>query len=235
MHANTCFLESYDLSSVADVAGKTDHDLSPAYLADQFVKDDALVLKGHRVINRIELNSLQDESVGWFITTKMPLRNCAGKMAGTTGFTRNVSATQATLGPYQDMADVVQYIRSHIQKTISIGELARQSNLSVSAFERRFKKYFQLTPIQYIRKLRVHLACQALIHRSDAISRIAIDCGFCDHSYMTKAFKQFMGVTPQQFRKRYAAHVIPDEATRTLTQRGADKAPQNTHAATNAL
>ena len=36
------------------VLGKTDYDLSPAFLADQFRLDDEYVLAGNRIINRIE-------------------------------------------------------------------------------------------------------------------------------------------------------------------------------------
>src|SRR4029079_16672448 len=36
------------------ILGKTDYDLSPAYLADQFRMDDEYVLTGKRIVDRIE-------------------------------------------------------------------------------------------------------------------------------------------------------------------------------------
>src|SRR5215510_6930045 len=59
---NRAFLVQYSLdhqsgheaASVANVIGKTDYDLSPAFLADQFRLDDEQVLAGHRIVNRLE-------------------------------------------------------------------------------------------------------------------------------------------------------------------------------------
>src|SRR6185503_2596981 len=42
------------LVSAEKILGKTDYDLSPAFMADQFRLDDEQVLDGHRIINRIE-------------------------------------------------------------------------------------------------------------------------------------------------------------------------------------
>lgn len=53
LHANRAFLLNYDLVELSQLLGKTDFDLSPAFLADQFVSDDEQVLAGHRVVNRI--------------------------------------------------------------------------------------------------------------------------------------------------------------------------------------
>jgi hypothetical protein len=55
LHVNRAFLLNYDLQEPTQVVGKTDYDLSPAFLADQFVLDDERVLKGHKVAGRIEL------------------------------------------------------------------------------------------------------------------------------------------------------------------------------------
>ena len=59
---NRAFLLQYALDhqgekeevSVASVLGKTDYDLSPPFLADQFRLDDEQVLAGHRIVNRLE-------------------------------------------------------------------------------------------------------------------------------------------------------------------------------------
>ena len=59
---NRAFLIQYSLDhpggqefvAVEDIQGKTDYDLSPAFLADQFRHDDEQVLAGHRIVNRLE-------------------------------------------------------------------------------------------------------------------------------------------------------------------------------------
>src|SRR6266481_9140005 len=55
------------------VLGKTDYDLSPAFLADQFRLDDEHALAGNRIINRIERVGESREVAGWNMTNKIPV------------------------------------------------------------------------------------------------------------------------------------------------------------------
>src|SRR5258708_34857327 len=55
------------------VLGKTDYDLSPAFLADQFRLDDEYALAGNRIVNRIERVGEWGGVTGWNVTKKMPV------------------------------------------------------------------------------------------------------------------------------------------------------------------
>jgi len=72
--------------------------------------------------------------------------------------------------------------------------------MSLSTFERKFKRHFGSTPSRFIKKLRIERACEQLSNGVD-ISSVALVCGFCDQSYFTKEFKSIMGITPRQFKK----------------------------------
>src|SRR5579871_948228 len=72
----------------ASILGKTDYDLSPAFLADQYRLDDEHVLAGNRIINRIELVTGPDDTRNWHITNKIPLRNKREIILGTAGLTK---------------------------------------------------------------------------------------------------------------------------------------------------
>ena len=86
---------------------------------------------------------------------------------------------------------------------IEIQTLAELMHLSVSQFERRFKKLLNTTPLKFINKVRVDKSCEILINSYLTISTIALDCGFFDHSYFTKIFKKQMGITPLVYRRQY--------------------------------
>jgi hypothetical protein len=60
------------LVSAEKILGKTDYDLSPAFMADQFRLDDEQVLSGHRIINRIERVGEFEGMTAWNITNKIP-------------------------------------------------------------------------------------------------------------------------------------------------------------------
>src|SRR5262245_55798572 len=100
---NRAFLVSYSLDGgrdgaapgLDDVIGKTDYDVSPAFLADQFRLDDEYVLAGHRIVDRIELVGQPDGPAAWNVTNKVPLIDDQGAVIGTAGITRRL----ATPGP----------------------------------------------------------------------------------------------------------------------------------------
>src|SRR6476469_8577811 len=94
---NRAFLVQYSLDhqneheedAAASVIGKTDYDLSPAFLADQFRLDDEQVLAGHRIVNRLErLGDARGGARGttvWNVTDKIPVADAKGVIIGTAG------------------------------------------------------------------------------------------------------------------------------------------------------
>ena len=70
---NRGFLLNYALERTEQVVGRTDHDLSPPHLADQYRLDDDHALGGGTVDGRIELVGRFDRTAVWSLTTKKPL------------------------------------------------------------------------------------------------------------------------------------------------------------------
>ncbi len=50
----------------------------------------------------------------------------------------------------------MDFIYGHCREKISISALAESCEISLRQFERKFKGYFNLTPQQYIMKMRIH-------------------------------------------------------------------------------
>ena len=83
-----------------DVIGKTDYDLSPAFLADQFRLDDEHVLAGNRIVDRIELVGQPDGQAVCNVTNKVPLIDDRGAVVGTAGITRRQEPTSGLPGQW---------------------------------------------------------------------------------------------------------------------------------------
>ena len=87
---NRAFLIQYSLdhpggkefAAVESIQGKTDYDLSPAFLADQFRHDDEQVLAGHRIVNRLERVGESQGTTVWNITDKIPVVDAKGAIIG---------------------------------------------------------------------------------------------------------------------------------------------------------
>jgi AraC-like DNA-binding protein len=201
---NRGFLTNYGSDDASDILGKTDFDLSPAYIAAQFRLDDERVLAGHPVLNRIELVGRYDHTAAWCVTNKVPVRNDRGRVMGTSGTTRaHTEKGAGPLFPDAKIARVLARLQFSAAGPLDNLTLARLAGLSVRAFERRFGDLFHLTPQDYIRRLRVRLACHALVFSSARLDEIATAHGFCDQSHFGRQFLRETGMTPRAYRKQF--------------------------------
>jgi AraC-like DNA-binding protein len=197
-----------DTASLKDVIGKTDYDLSPAFLADQFRLDDEHVLAGNRIVDRIELVGQTDGLTAWNLTNKIPLLDPDGSVVGTAGLTRNLGNSRAGLAPGSGFGPVLAYLQDHYQTTVTNRQLAKIAHLSVRAFERKFQACFHLTPRKYLRKLRMRIASRALVYGRETMAHVAIGCGFSDQSHFAREFRRHFGRTPREYREHYTKGTV---------------------------
>jgi AraC-like DNA-binding protein len=196
--ANRALLVHYTLQSLDEIVGKTDYAFSPAYCADQFWFDDEQVLQGRVISNRIELVGGADEIPQWYVTNKRPLYAHGGEVLGTAGTTRRVCGGNIT-----GVDAVLDVIRARFQEPITNRELAAAAGTSVRTFERRFAESFHVTPQQYIRKLRIKMACRSLVFSNKTLAEVALESGFADQSHFSHEFRRHMERTPREYREHY--------------------------------
>jgi AraC-like DNA-binding protein len=189
--------------SLASVVGKTDYDLSPAFLADQFRLDDEQVLAGHRIVNRLERLGDSGGTTVWSVTDKIPVADGKGVIVGTAGITRAAGAASSLEATAPGFGPALAHMRAHFHHEITNRQLASISNMSLRAFERRFRAAFHLTPQRFLRKLRLRIASRALIHTDESLSDIALTCGFADQSHFSREFRRHFGRTPREYREHY--------------------------------
>jgi AraC-like DNA-binding protein len=202
---NRGFLMNYSLDDRAQVVGKTDFDLSPAHLADQYRQDDERVLAGERIINRLELVGRFDHTAAWSLTTKLPRRDERNRIIGSTGITHPAAAESLPDTSDASLARVIAHIRRSYSRPIDNPHLAQLAGASLRAFERRFVRAMHCTPQQFVRRLRVRLACRALVGSRTGLAEIALSHGFCDQSHFTREFRRETGLTPRGYRARFSA------------------------------
>lgn len=203
LRINRAFQLNYSLARAADVLGLTDFDLSPAYLAEQFVRDDERVLRGARIIGRVELVGRFDGAAAWYRTSKIPVQDREGRIAGTAGITRRLPGLQAPEFPVPELAPALAAMEADSAFPWSNRELARRSGLSVSAFERKFRGHLQITPMRFLKRLRLSRAAAALVQSERMLAEIAISEGFSDQAHFTREFRKAFGVTPKVWRLRH--------------------------------
>lgn len=141
--------------------------------------------------------------IGWFTTSKCPLLNASGVIVGSYGISRHLEKTSVVLNAMTALKTPVAYIRENYMHKISLLDLAEVSCLSVSALERRFKKFLFKTPNQYICEVRLENARRLLVETTLPVALIADQTGFPDPSYFSRKFHQAFSQLPSEFRASY--------------------------------
>jgi AraC-like DNA-binding protein len=80
--------------------------------------------------------------------------------------------------------------------------VAREVGLSYENFRKRFAELSGQSPGQYQKRRRLEWACAAIYQGEHTIKEIADELGFCDVFHFSKAFKQVIGITPSEYRRR---------------------------------
>ncbi|KXF82370.1 helix-turn-helix domain-containing protein [Enterovibrio coralii] len=95
------------------------------------------------------------------------------------------------------------YIRQHINRKISVAQMAGSVFLAESQFHHLFKSQMGMTPHQYVLRKRFELAQELLCNSDMSLSQISDSCGFASQSGFTSAFSRFFGVSPARYRQQH--------------------------------
>ncbi len=100
---------------------------------------------------------------------------------------------------------VEHFIVANLDRGLSLETLASQVRLSCSHFARACKNTLGLTPRQLVLRYRIQHAQALLRDTVTPLSQIALICGFADHAHFSRQFRQEVGVTPVDWRRRNRA------------------------------
>ena len=97
---------------------------------------------------------------------------------------------------YKKLIPVLQYINAHYTEKIQISELSKLIHVCDDRLIRLFKEVIGETPVEYIVNVRVEHALKLLMEEDLSITEIAEQSGFGSATYMTRVFKQKLGIPP---------------------------------------
>ena len=96
-----------------------------------------------------------------------------------------------------------QYLKENLSRRITLESMEREFNCSKSTIINRFIRRCQYTPMKYLANLRMMEAERLLIESDAAMTHIAESVGYDNPSNFARAFKQFTGMSPREYRKCY--------------------------------
>jgi len=97
---------------------------------------------------------------------------------------------------------VIKYVEDHYQEKIYISELAEKCRISKHQFSRIFKREKGVTFREYLVNYRLDKARELLDESQLSVGDVSFAVGFFDHSYFTRMFKRYAGLSPSDYRLR---------------------------------
>ena len=98
------------------------------------------------------------------------------------------------------MHKVIQYIEINYSEPIQLDDLCKVASLSKPHLIVEFKKYLEVSPIDYLIRIRLEHASSLLMNKSLSISEIAYLVGYNDIYHFSKIFKKHKGKSPSAYR-----------------------------------
>jgi AraC-like DNA-binding protein len=195
-------VERCGLPGRAAAIGRTAFDLWPEAMARRYSEQDASLLRtGRPLVDALDLTLYPDRRPGWCLTQKLPLKDTGGKVVALACLSTDLPEPSRTGFIDAPFAAAVEHIHRHYAEGLRQEDLAALAGLSLGQFERRMKKLFQLSPGQYVMKVRIQAAADALADSGRPIAAIADEVGFCDQAALNRHFKQVVGLSPAAYRR----------------------------------
>jgi AraC-like DNA-binding protein len=96
----------------------------------------------------------------------------------------------------QRIANAVSWIRTNFDHPVTIDELARRVNMSVTSFHRQFKAVTSMSPLQYQKALRLQEARRLMLTTMLDAGQAGRRVGYSSASQFTREYGRFFGKAP---------------------------------------
>jgi len=199
---NASLVVRHGLREKSQALGKRPKDICPGEFGAVPSRQDAVVMRtGRPILDHLEMHWYAPNKPGWCLTTKLPIRDDAGAIVGLIGISRDVRMPIRAHEIPLKVAEALNHFESNLADSTTAATLARRAGLAPHRFARLMKKFFGLTPSQFIAKARITAASRLLRETDSPVAAIALSCGFYDHSAFTRAFRKVTGTTPSRMRE----------------------------------
>ena len=175
--------------------------------------------ENERDIRSFILNELENKSFQLNPGQKILLEEALGKLNSEIesqresaryriiSFLYDLPATQNQKYNYQDnhkyIEKAVKYMHTRVYKELKLNELCSHLCISEPHCIRLFKGRMGTTPMKYFTSIKIEEAISQLLTTNKPLAQIAEELHFSSAAHFSKTFKQFMSISPTQYRSNY--------------------------------
>ena len=109
-------------------------------------------------------------------------------------------AKQSLAGRPEWLCRAKDFIHEHFTESFSLLCIAQHAEVHPTYLARAFRRHYDCTVGDYLRRLRVAFAMEQLVRGDQPLSDLAVRAGFYDQSHFSHTFKLHTGMTPARFR-----------------------------------
>ena len=105
----------------------------------------------------------------------------------------------ATLGEQsQRLSKTVEWLRQNYAKPLRVEELAEMARMGVSTLHHQFRSLTAMSPLQYQKQLRLHVARERMVNEGIDAASAAFEVGYESASQFSREYRRFFGTPPMR-------------------------------------
>lgn len=108
------------------------------------------------------------------------------------------TAARRAFGVGNEIARIIDRLSSDLDGAMSIEDMAAQVGMSRAVFHRKFKQATTLSPIQFVKSVRLNNAAMR-IAKGTTVNEAAMDVGYTSPSQFSREFKRMYGQSPREW------------------------------------
>lgn len=105
----------------------------------------------------------------------------------------------------REVAEAVRFIRQHAKESVQVSDVVQWVALSRRSLERRFFKALGRSIYDEIKRVRVEQICRILLETNLTVRQIALELHYPCGEHISRFFRQEMGMSPLDYRKKHTS------------------------------
>ncbi|MEE2525792.1 helix-turn-helix domain-containing protein [Hyphobacterium sp. HN65] len=195
--ANPLLAGFFGASSASDVIGRRTTDFFDTGIVERYDELDSAVASGRTLIDRFDFTYDHTGYRKWYLYARTQVWKDGEPIVK--GISFPLPQRPAADRIYSRLARATDLIAGHLAEPPAMEDLAQSAHCSIAQLERDFRSVLAQSPKQYRARLRVQRAIDA-VRSGMPLTDAALEAGYSEHSALSRAFKAFTGLTPNQFR-----------------------------------